>query len=150
MRGLIPLLIPCWMQLRPILPSPGLLPTLNSHCQAGAPRTQGGSAEEGKKMGSSEAAPRRLSPASVLVCLLLPGSVLAPLVSGLLTDSCRLSCSANLGQPNWPGLAQSWAPFYGVGSLPWALYQHGSASCRWDTGRCPGSGSCGWVSAGAR
>lgn len=58
--------------------------------------------------------------------------------------------AANLA--NWLGL--SWvsplAPTHSVGSLLWALYRHGSVSCRWDTGRCPGSGPCGGVLARAR
>lgn len=51
----MPLLMLCWTQPMPISPFSRLqVPSLNP-CQAGAPRTQGGSAEGGKQVVSSEA-----------------------------------------------------------------------------------------------
>lgn len=56
MGMLMPLLMPYWTQPMPISPFSRLqVPTLNLPCQAGAPRTQDGSAGGGKQTVSSQA-----------------------------------------------------------------------------------------------
>ena len=76
----------------------GLLAPGNLHWQAGAPRIQHGCAEgdEGGEL-RGHSPQTQLSPWAP-PCLLLDQLW----ASGVLTDLCQPSCSANLGQPNWP------------------------------------------------
>lgn len=147
MGQFIPLLIPCWTQPRPTHPVWACWLLGTSIGRLGLPGSNMGLLRE-MRVGSSGATPHRLSPT--------PGhhpaccrtsSVWA---SGGLTDLCWPSCSANLGQPNWPNLGPRLWPSVWCGLPRPGPYQHGSASCRWGTGRSPGLGPCGWVWAGAR